>query len=101
MTLLVQTLQILSGLIWLLVAVLKLPLIARSWHRHANRETAVSARNGILAWLMVGFCARWFVWPEAIQVMAVTELTTWAALYALSGLCAVWFLTGAIQNRSS
>lgn len=96
---LIQILQVASAAAWLALALFSLPRMVASWRSGANRLTAISARNGFLAWLMFGFCARWFVWPGSISTMGQPELICWAALYALSALCAVWFFAGALQNR--
>lgn len=96
---LVLALQAISGLLWLALAIYSLPRIAGAWRSNASKITIVSARNGMLAWLMAGFSVRWLVWRDAVHVMAPAEIACWAALYAMSALCAVWFFTGAIQNR--
>lgn len=96
---LVQTLQALSGALWLVLAIFLSPRIIASWRMDADKLVIVSARNGWLAFLMAGFSVRWLVWPRAMDGMGWPEMTCWAALYAYSFVLAFWFLTGAIQNR--
>jgi hypothetical protein len=91
--------QVLSGLLWLATALFLTPRIAASWRAGASRAKALWAPVGFLAWLMVGFIVRWLFWPESVGGMGAPELVTWAALYALSGLLAAWFLNGAIRTR--
>ena len=95
----VATLQLLSGLAWLVPAIYLTPRIVRSWQRGASRATALAAPIGFLCWLMVGFSIRWLIWPHAIDDMTSAELVAWSALYALSGFLAAWFLSGARQTR--
>lgn len=97
---LVQILQLASGLLWLLTALYLTPRIGRSWRKEPSRATMLAAPIGFLAWLMFGFCFRWLLWPESLGEMGGAELTTWAALYALSSLLAVWFFQGALQTRN-
>ena len=97
---LVQFLQALSGALWLLPAAYLTPRIFAAWRLHATRVQMLSAPIAFLSWLMVGYSARWLVWPRAIEGMVFAELLTWAALYALSGALAVWFFAGALQTRA-
>lgn len=99
MAALVQALQVASGVLWLAVAFILLPRIPGAWRDNADKLMVISARNAFLAWLMFGFSLRWLVWSDAVHLMGRAELTCWAALYALSCLCALWFMTGAIENR--
>lgn len=96
----VQTLQVISGACWLIVALYLTPRIARSWHKDARRATMLAAPIGFLAWMQVGFTVRWLAWPHSVAVMSAPELITWAALYAFSAVLAGWFLAGAIQTRN-
>ena len=97
---LVQFLQLVSGVAWLLPAIVLTSRIVGSWKRSASRATMLAAPIGFLAWMQVGFTVRWLVWPHALTAMNGTELTTWAALYALSALLAGWFLAGAFETRN-
>lgn len=97
---LVQVLQIVSGVAWLCVALFLAPRLARAWRKDASRATMLAAPIGLLAWMQFGFVVRWQVWPHAMVVMSAPELTTWAALYALSVVLAGWTLVGAIQTRN-
>jgi hypothetical protein len=99
MSALVQALQILSGLLWLLPALYLTPRIIASWRKGASRATLLSAPIGFLSWLQVGFIVRWIAWPHALAAMRGDELLTWAALYGMSGGLALWFLSGAIKTR--
>ncbi len=99
MTSLVQILQAFSGLLWIVTAVLLTPRIAASWRPTATRIDAMSAPLGILAWLMAGFAIRWLVWSHALDRMQTSELLTWAALYMMSALCAVWVCLNALEMR--
>lgn len=96
---LVQIAQAISGALWLLPAVYLTPRILAAWSRHATRAQILSAPIAFLSWLMVGYSARWLVWPRAIEGMELPELVTWAALYTLSGALALWFFAGARQTR--
>lgn len=95
----VQALQLASGVLWLAVALYLSPRLYGAWKAGAGKLTVVSARNGFLAWLQVGFIVQWLVWPQVIDARPDSALVAWAALYAMSGILAYWFLTGAIANR--
>jgi hypothetical protein len=95
----VQALQLASGLLWLLPALFLSPRIVRSWRPGASRATMLSTPIAFLSWLMVGFIARWLVWPRSIDGMLPTEVVCWCALYIMSGGCALWVLLGAFQTR--
>lgn len=97
MTDIVQMLQIVSGMMWLLPAIYLTPRIASAFRVGSTHMTAISARNAFIAWLMVGFVVRWLVWPRAIGTMSNTELVAWGALYALSSVCALWFFRDALN----
>lgn len=95
----VQALQLVSGGLWLVVAAYLVPRLFGAWKAGASKLMAISARNGWLAWLQVGFIAQWLAWPGAIVDRPQVALITWAALYIGNGVLAVWFLHGALNNR--
>lgn len=101
MSQIVVILQFVSGLAWLFPALYLTPRVFASWRGKPSRITMLSAPIAFLAWLMVGFSVRWFVWPQAVTTMAGAELVTWGTLYALSTGLAGWFLSGAIQTRGN
>lgn len=92
---LVQCLQVLSGLAWLVPMVLFAPAVWRIWRspisgpsRPDPVDVLVSPLLFIAA-LQAGFVVRWIVFPGAIVVMANAELIVWAGLYTLSVVGAV------------
>lgn len=94
MTLFVQTLQILSGALWLLPAVYLSPRVWRSWQADHRRIDILSAPICFFAWLQVGFIVRWFAWQHSVAGMGPYELAAWGALYALSAFLALWVFRG-------
>lgn len=93
--LLVQLLQLLSGLAWLLPMALFAPAVWRIWRapmrgpaRPDPLDVLVSPLAFIAA-LQVGFIIRWMLFPHAIGTMEGTELAVWSGLYTLSIAAAV------------
>lgn len=99
MTALVQFLQGVSGTLWLVTALFLSPRIVALWRPGATRTQMLSAPVCFMAWLMAGFAERWLVWRHALASMDSSELLTWAALYLLSAVCAVWIFLGALETR--
>lgn len=95
----VQTLQLASGALWLIPAMLLTGRILRSWRAGASRATVLAAPIGFVAWMQVGFTVRWALWPHALGTMNGLELAAWGALYLLSGGLALWVAQGAIKTR--
>jgi len=94
---LVQTLQALSGLLWLLPAVYLLPAVGSMWS--GNQQAALATPILAFSWLMVLFSVRWLIWPAALSVMHTDELAFWAGLYTLSSICALGVTYGAWLTR--
>jgi hypothetical protein len=101
MTDVVQALQLVSGLMWLATALYLTPHLALVWRQVSDRTAAIFARNSVLAWLMFGFVVRWLLWDHSIQEMQVSEMVAWCGLYALSCVCAAWFLRDAWSVRKA
>lgn len=99
MTALVQSLQVLSGIAWLLPAAFLAPRIAAAWRSGASRMTLLSVPVAFLAWLQVGFIVRWLAWPGTVAAMSEDETVTWASLYLLSSGCALWVFKSAWETR--
>lgn len=95
----IQAIQLVSGVLWLIPALLLTGRILRSWRAGATRATVLAAPIGFVAWMQVGFVVRWMLWPHALGTMNVLELTAWAALYLLSSGLALWVAQGAIRTR--
>lgn len=95
---LIQTIQVLSGILWLLPALWLSSRIPAAFRPEATRFTAIHARNAFVSWLMVGYVLRWIAWPTAIAAMDRVELLAWGALYTLSCVCALWFLRDALAT---
>ena len=85
MTSLVQALQVISGVLWLMPALYLSRYIVGAWGKRATRTTAIYARNACISWLMVGFVVRWLVWRHtamrAVQVQG--EAALWARISTL------------------
>jgi hypothetical protein len=86
---LVQFLQIVSGLAWLLPTLIMAPGIVRVWRGRGDSIDAMRGPVFFIGIVQIGFTIRWLIWPHAIPVMGATELSTWAGLYVLSIMCAV------------
>ena len=97
----VQILQVLSGVLWLFPAFYLSRNIVLAFSSKGDRTSAILARNSFLSWLMAGYVLRWVAWPGAMDEMGGTELVAWAALYALSCVCAVWFFRDALNTAKA
>lgn len=86
---LVQVLQIVAGVTWLMPALIMAPGVWRVWRGRADPIDAFRVPIFTTGLIQVGFSARWLVWPHALPTMGATELTAWAGLYALSAAAAV------------
>lgn len=89
MTALVQALQGLSGVLWLIPAALLLPVMVRAWNHTATGAELLSTPTFFYALLQACFTVRWFIWPHSLAGMGFEELEAWAGLYSLSCLCAL------------
>ncbi len=94
---LVQALQVLSGVLWLLPAGYLLPAVPAMWR--GSQQAALATPILAFSWLMVGFSVRWMIWPAALLVMETEELLFWAGLYTLSSICALGVIYGAWLTR--
>lgn len=95
----VQALQALSGILWLLPAVFLVPRVIGAWRGEITRCARLWLPLCFVSWLMIGFSIRWLTWPNSLEGMVGTELVTWASLYALSSVCAVWLFISAVQMK--
>jgi hypothetical protein len=104
----ILSLQIASGAVWMVVAILFAPAIWRIWKapmRGPSRPDPLDVLMSPLAFvglLQVGFSIRWLLFPDAVSGMRTSEIVVWAGLYCLSLLCAVgsviaWRLTRGLQ----
>lgn len=95
----IQLLQLLSGLAWLVPALVLSPRIVRAWRQGASRATLLTAPIAFVCWLQVGFSIRWMLWPHSVAEMGNSELTCWGALYTLSAGLAAWVFVLARQTK--
>ena len=86
---LVQALQVLSGILWLLPAIQLAPAVWRTWQGRANRMAILATPTFFIALLQTGFVVRWLLWPHSMTSMGGDELASWAGLYATSCACAL------------
>lgn len=90
MVALVQILQVLSGLAWLVPMALFAPAVWRIWRapiHGPSRPDPIDVMVSPLAFiaaLQVGFAIRWVLFPHAMIVMEDAELLIWSGLYMLS-----------------
>ncbi len=96
MSTLVQLLQLLSGALWIIPAGMLLPGVIRTWRGKADAMDAMRGPIFFVCVVQIGFSVRWAIWPHVIPIMGTAELSTWAGLYVLSGLCAIGLI---IANR--
>lgn len=90
--LLVQYLQIFSGICWLIVVV---SMSGSGWRLLFGQTNPYDEVRGAFLFMGVlqsGFVVRWLLFPAAIEAMEPAELNLWTALYALCGLLALWVL---------
>lgn len=85
---LVQVMQILSGLAWLVPTLMIFPGVVRTWLGKGDPIDAMRGPIFFVGVVQIGFSVRWLLWPHALPAMGKTELSTWAGLYVLSVLCA-------------
>ncbi|HEY8593321.1 MAG TPA: hypothetical protein VIL42_10730 [Sphingomicrobium sp.] len=91
----VTILQIVSGGLWFVVAMLFVPAVTRIWRspRHGPARPdpidVIVSPLAFVGFLQAGFVIRWLIFPDAIAVMSSAELVVWAGLYTLSTLGAL------------
>lgn len=93
MSALIQPLQAVSGLLWLIVAL----AVCRSAYRllFTRRAMLFDAIRSVLFFMgltQFGFSLRWLVWPRTLPIMEDGEIATWCALYLTSALLALFTL---------
>lgn len=86
---LIQSLQLLCALCWLLPLGYLLPSLARFLRGRAALADQLRIPFLMNAATQVGFSARWLFFPDAARVMGETETTLWACLYAVSAAIAI------------
>lgn len=85
----IRTLQVSSGLVWLLFLVLLMPAFTRVIFDRGDRLDAFRVPLVFLAIDQVWFIVRWLIWPHAIVTMSYNELQGWTAAYIGSLVSAV------------
>lgn len=95
----IQLLQILSGLCWLLPFAVHVPAVMRLVGKRARNGDPVKAAFWFTAALQVGFVSRWLLFPGAVTVMSREEIIVWAGLYVLSALCGLAAATVTAASR--
>jgi hypothetical protein len=81
---LVQLLQLVSGVLWLLPLVLHTPSLWRVIRGKADLLDMIRAPHWFVALVMVLGSIRWLVYPGSLASMSATELVYWAAIYLIN-----------------
>lgn len=87
---LIDTLQLLSGALWLSVLASRTPSVFRCV---SHREPGIVDFFGLLlagiAAVQMGFVLRWWLYPATKRIMDPGELSLWGCLYVTSTLIAL------------
>lgn len=89
---LVQALQLVSGMLWLLPAVVLAPGVWRTWMGRPTVLDVLSSPMFFVCCIFVAGAFRWLLWDSTLQYMTGEELTFWAGIYVVSSLCAIGVL---------
>lgn len=82
---LVQALQVVSSLTWLMVATFIVTPFLFKRLRNIRVEWTTNPDLLVMMGLtQAGFSLRWMVWPHALPSMGWDELSAWAILYTVS-----------------
>jgi hypothetical protein len=89
MTGLLHYCQLFAAIAWMVPELMLAPAIARVWRGKATRRDALDSHIFYTGFVQIGFTARWLIWPNPPTVMSPAELSTWSALWFLSGIGAI------------